>query len=369
MTFAAAMALTPKADADSTPSVPARYSIVDLGTLGGGFTFGIGVNNSGQATGLGATATGDVHAFIWQNGQMADAGTLGGSFSEALLINSRGQAVGDSTTAAGENHLALFELQGGQVRATDLGILPGASAMFGQGINDGGQVVGEADFANGVAHTVLADGTGIHDLHSRVSLGGASDTAYVITDSGKILGESDLTGGLDSHAFLLDGSGLHDLGSLVGTWSEAFAINASGQISGESGRDPHQHAAYKNFQAGVVVSTPGLHNRAFLYSGGVMHALDPLPDFTESAGPWLDGQGNVFGTSSNARRTKFAATMWVQGNPTSINTLLVNAPTNLAVVQEVVWGNDLGQLMAYGLTTGGQTHAYLLTPVTGSNRQ
>ncbi len=65
LTFVAAMTFTPEADAGGTPSVPTHYSIVDLGTLGGSFTLAIGVNNSGQVTGLGTTA-GDaaVHAFL-----------------------------------------------------------------------------------------------------------------------------------------------------------------------------------------------------------------------------------------------------------------------------------------------------------------
>ncbi len=106
---------------------------------------------------------------------MTDVGSLGGDFSEAALINNLGQAAGDSFTSGGEHHLATWRLQNGSVKTTDLGILPGATDMYGQGMNDSGQLVGEADFADGTAHAILADKPGIHDIHNLVSLGGASD--------------------------------------------------------------------------------------------------------------------------------------------------------------------------------------------------
>jgi probable HAF family extracellular repeat protein len=369
LSFVTAMALTPEAGAGSAVPVPAAYSIVDLGTLGGTFTLAIGINNSGQVTGL-ATTAGDaaVHTFLWQNGKMTDVGSLGGDFSEAALINDLGQAAGDSFTSGGEHHLATWSLQNGSVKITDRGILPGATDMYGQGINDSGQLVGEADFADGTAHTILADKTGIHDLHNLVSLGGASDAAFAISGSGQIIGESD-TAGPDSHAFLLDKAGLHDLASPMGTWSEAFAINTSGQVSGNVGWDPDQHASYRNFNfgSGIIISTPGFHNRAFIYSGGVVHPLEPLPGFTESAGPWLDDLGRVFGTSSDADRTSFSPTMWVNGKAISINSLLVNPPAG-ASLKEVVWGNSQGQLTGYGDSANGEFHSYLLTPVAANAR-
>jgi len=347
------------------------YSVTDIGTLGGSFALAIGINDAGQVTGLSSTA-GDteIHAFIWQNGKMLDAGSLGGGFSEAALINNQGQAAGDSANASGEEHLATFALQNGVVKATDRGILPGAVAMFGQGINDSGQLVGEADFADGSAHSILADPTGIHDIHSKVSLGGASDAAFAISQSGQIIGESD-TAGADSHAFVLDQSGLHDLASPMGTWSEAFAINKLGQVSGNVGWDPNQHASYQNFNygAGLLISTPGFHNRAFIYSGGVVHALEPLRGYTESAGPWLDDLGRVFGTSSDADRTSFAATMWVNGKAFDVTSLLVNPPASFGNLKEVVWGNSRGQLTGYGDAANGEFHSYILTPVASTAAQ
>jgi len=53
------------------------YSVKDLGTLGGDFSRGSGINNAGQVTGQSSTSTGFTHAFLYSNGQMMDLGTPG----------------------------------------------------------------------------------------------------------------------------------------------------------------------------------------------------------------------------------------------------------------------------------------------------
>src|SRR4051812_9577217 len=68
------------------------YTVVDLGTLGGGPVRASAINPAGQIVG-GAMTTVDLvgHAVLWSKGSLADLGTLGGSSSSALAINPRGQ--------------------------------------------------------------------------------------------------------------------------------------------------------------------------------------------------------------------------------------------------------------------------------------
>ena len=54
-------------------------------------------------------ASGDYHAFLWQNGRMTDLGTLGGTSSESHGINAQGEVVGSASTASGERHPFLWK--------------------------------------------------------------------------------------------------------------------------------------------------------------------------------------------------------------------------------------------------------------------
>ena len=74
--------------------------IEDLGTLGGDFARGRGVNARGDVVGESETAEGVWHAFLVRDGAMEDLGTLGGDNSYAFGINNAGRIVGLAETGA-----------------------------------------------------------------------------------------------------------------------------------------------------------------------------------------------------------------------------------------------------------------------------
>ena len=80
--------------------IPARvhaaaiaYTVTDLGTLGGGNSYGIGINSYGQVAGSSDTPVAQ-HSVRWTGTPPTDLGSLGGSYSNGLGINDSGQVAG-----------------------------------------------------------------------------------------------------------------------------------------------------------------------------------------------------------------------------------------------------------------------------------
>src|SRR5438309_2087134 len=78
----------------------AVYTLVNLGTLGGKRSMGLGINASGHAVGSAETVDGRTHGFVYVNTVPIDLGTFGGDQSYAYRINDQGLIVGRA--AAGE---------------------------------------------------------------------------------------------------------------------------------------------------------------------------------------------------------------------------------------------------------------------------
>src|SRR5438552_2206605 len=191
--------------AGAAPSRPAAapagtpldtYRITDLGTLGGGFSYGAAVNYYGHVAGYATTESGATHAFRWQNGVLTDLGTLGGENSFASAINEAGDVVGTSETGALDpNGFPLshaFLWHDGQLQ--DLGVLQPGLGSSAAGINNHSQVAGSADagpppagggIGSAPTHAFLWDAAnGMQDLG--LPAGGGASGAVAINDAGQV---------------------------------------------------------------------------------------------------------------------------------------------------------------------------------------
>ena len=208
----------------ATVPAGAEPAAIDLGTLGGAWSETNGINDGGQIVGASETASGEMHAFLWQDRTMTDLGTLGGSESQGIRINARGQVVGLSTTDAGIRHAFLW--QNGVM--TDLGTLGGGES-YARGINGLGQVVGASEAGPGkTVHAFLWKSGVMADLGT---LGKRQSYAWAINNLGQVAGYSDTSQG-ETHAFLWQNGNMTDLGTLGGKRSFAYAINNQGQVVG-----------------------------------------------------------------------------------------------------------------------------------------
>ena len=71
----------------------------DLGSLGGSWAFATAINDRGQIAGMSATASGEMHVFLWERGQMVDLGNPApGAPLVVEWINGKGEVVGSTAT-------------------------------------------------------------------------------------------------------------------------------------------------------------------------------------------------------------------------------------------------------------------------------
>jgi probable HAF family extracellular repeat protein len=169
--------------------------------LGGTYSVGSGINDSGQVVGAATVTNGNLHGFLYAAGKMTDLGTFGGIDSYALAINNAGQVVGWSDLSTQVGHAFLYS--GGKM--TDLGILPKATGTSATSINNFSEIVGIAYYGSHVTQrrAVIFNAAGPVDLNTLIPSG----TGWIllqangVNDAGQIVGTGLLNG--ITRAFLL----------------------------------------------------------------------------------------------------------------------------------------------------------------------
>lgn len=286
------------------------WKIIDLGTLGGTYSYAYGINDQRQIVGDALNTDGVRHAyflshgtrsdlgipalsqssanainasgqiagnygpngFFYDNGTLTPLGTLGGTReTEGRAINDSGQVAGASDD--GTNYHAFVWNNG---TMTDLGTLGGATS-YATGINNAGHVTGVAQNSSGIGRAFLYANGSMSDIGT---LGGTTGAGRAINDSGAIVGYAGLASG-DEHAFLYENGVMTDIGTLGGTYSQASAINDKGQVVGLS-----------------YLNTDIAH--AFLYSkeGGLIDLnslIDPASNWVLAEGMGINERGEIVG--------------------------------------------------------------------------
>ena len=182
-----------------------------IGTLGGDNSRAYAIDNAGDVVGkadlprnyFAATPHGytrQTHAFLWSAGRLTDLETLGGENSLACAINDHKQVVGYSETASGAVHACLWE-KGVPV---DLPPLASGTRSAAAAVNDSGLVVGFTEVAPGSANHAAAwiAGRGLDlNKHLEDARGWTLTSAQAVNDRNQIVGTGLLKGA--RHAFLL----------------------------------------------------------------------------------------------------------------------------------------------------------------------
>ncbi|MBI3819447.1 MAG: IPT/TIG domain-containing protein [Planctomycetes bacterium] len=297
-----------------------------------------GISGNGKITGYSYNPnTGILHAFIYQtsNGTFQDLGMLGSLYgSDGVAINNNGQV---SCTAYGPGYYAVRYTNG---VIKKLGSIDGGSSE-GYSINSSGNIVGRAVNGDG-------GGQGFSYINGAFSAL-AVDRAACINDSNQFVGSlgyywqyGKYVYGVE-HAFLSSGGVITDLGNIGGglkTYTEAFSLNNSGQVTGYStGADGSQHA--------------------FLYTGGVMQDLGTFaPYFTR--GVSINSSGVVAGNITNAYGAQIGAFLYQNGTMSNLADLLDGSGEgwDQLTVKQI---NDSGWIIGTG-TQNGETHSFLARP-------
>jgi len=256
---------------------PPRYTVTDLGSLGGQECAATGLNNLGQVVGGADTARHGkgpefiTNVFVWQNRRMRAVPGLDGSHAFVVAVNSSGQMVGaySPDPLKAKFASALFTLSG---KVKLLGGFPatqhGYSLSQAEAVNAKGQAVG---ISNNQAF--LWSAGKLKKLSPPKGFTAADASA--LNDFGAAAGKANRIGigRTATHALLWSPGGqAKDLGVLP-SYKDSIArgVNNKGQVAG---------------WVGISGGTPGrgltFHYQAFLWQNGKMRGLGSIPRLPDS---------------------------------------------------------------------------------------
>ena len=328
-----------------------RYTLVDLGTLGGPATTisGPGVtilNHQGLITALGDTPISDTdylkgnpglsqdpyiqHTFLWHDGVRTDLGALPGSNSSGSAgINAWGDVVGQSENGVLDPFTGLTAMtavlwRNGKI--IPLGTLPGGFEGLAIAINDAGQAVGFATNGKADPYCIIyclgAQTRAVRwgndaNPQSLGTLGGPDSFAGYENNRGQIAGASytsaisnSVTGQPPQDPFLWQDGQMTDLGTLGGSLGYPNAMNNAGQV------------------VGTMNLAGDTTHHGFLWSQGRLSDLGTFGGDQSTAWSINDG-GDVAGNADVPGSQSHHAVLWKDGSKTDLG-LLPGQPCSTA---------------------------------------
>jgi probable HAF family extracellular repeat protein len=358
-----------------SPSKTTGYSVNDLGTLGGAWSLGNGINNRGWVTGISGLASGLAHAALWMKGQMTDLGTLGGPNSGVPfpVKSNAGDIVGESDTSVTDPYNENFCNDNVPDtclpfiwRAGVMNALPTLGGNNGQadGNNSNGEIVGFAETNTQGSSCVPPQ---VFDIEAAVwsrpnehvtrlsnPPGDIISAAFAVNDSGDVVGASGPTCGPPApqqaaHAVLWHKGSPVILATLGGAYGNfGWAINNRGDIAG-------------------VADLPGdTASHAVMWKNGNLTDLGTLPGDVSSAAFGINQKDQIVGFSSDSYGNS-RAVLWENGNIYDLNTLIFpSSSLYLTVASDI---NEAGVITGQALDLGtGNTPAFVASPQNGKKR-
>jgi len=313
----------------ATPAAHAnRYSIEDLGV----HVIPFDINGSGAVVGFR-----NDKAVGFRNGHW-HALPIGGRPGIALAVNERGDAVGS------QGSLPILWARFGQRQ--ELAMPDGATSGRAADISFDRTTTGHYVFGDDIFHThcfrTLADGSAT-DLGM---LAQGNDCApHGINDRGEIVGEANVVRDGPVHAFLWREGAMRDLGTLgAGDMAMAFGVNAQGHVVGRSDLAPHG---------------PG---HAFVWKEGVMKDLGRSTAFSETEANAINDRGEIVGDGIRVEDGGFRAVRFGDGEVFALEDEVQDLGDWLLISATSINrdGVILGEAVKLG---DGQVHAFLLRPV------